>query len=78
MSQCNNSKRSKLLVNVFRSNLSPSDKTIFYAMRLKYVDGEQLLEFLEQSPSLEQIKEYVEEKLRENRIKKCKDTQDHK
>lgn len=70
MSKANNSKRKKLLTNVFHSSLSPADKMIYYAMHLKYVDGEQLLEYLESKPTLEQITEYVEEKLRENRVKK--------
>lgn len=70
MSKANFSKRSKLLVNIFHSDLSGSDKMIFYAMHLKYIDGEQLLEFLEMNPTIEQIRDYIEEKLRENRIKK--------
>lgn len=70
MSKANNSKRKKLLTNVFHSDLSPTDKMIFYAMHLKYIDGEQLLEFLEMNPPIDHVKDYVEEKLRENRVKK--------
>ena len=70
MSKAGNSKRNKLLSNVFHSNLSGSDKLIFYAMHLKYIDGEQLLEFLEMNPPIDHIRDYIEEKLRENRVKK--------
>ena len=70
MSKANYSRRSKLLFNIFHSNLSGSDKMVFYAMSLKYIDGEQLLEYLEQNPSVQQIREYVEMHLRENRVKK--------
>lgn len=68
MSNANFSKRKKLLYNLMRSNLSGTDKMIYYALHHKYIDGEQLLEFLETSPSLDAIAEYVESKLRENRI----------
>lgn len=70
MSKANFSKRSKLLVNVFRSNLSGSDKLIFYAMALKYIDGEQLLMYLEKNPTIDQVKEYIESHLRENMVNK--------
>ena len=71
MSKCNYAKRKKLLVNVFESDLSASDKITFYAMSYKYIDGEQLLDYIQkQSPSPAQIVEYVEEKLRENRVSK--------
>ena len=71
MSKANNARRKKLLVNVFHSDLSGADKITFHAMSLKYVDGEQLLEYIQsQDPSVEQIAEYVEEKLRENRVRK--------
>lgn len=72
MSKANFSKRSKLLFNIFRSDLSSADKMTFYAMHYKYIDGEQLLDYIQnQSPSKEQIAEYVEEKLKENRIKRA-------
>lgn len=72
MSKANFSKRSKLLFNIFRSDLSSTDKMTFYAMHYKYIDGEQLLDYIQnQSPSKEQIAEYVEEKLKENRIKRA-------
>lgn len=71
MSKANNSRRSKLLNNVFHSNLSATDKMTYYAMAYKYVDGEQLLDFIQkQNPTQMQIVDYVEEKLRENRVKK--------
>lgn len=71
MSKANNSRRKKLLVNVFHSDLSATDKMTFYAMAYKYIDGEQLLDYIQtQAPSMEQISEYIEEKLRENRVKK--------
>lgn len=70
-SKANNSRRKKLLTNVFRSNLSATDKMTFYAMSYKYVDGEQLLEYIQvQNPTQMQIIDYVEEKLRENRVRK--------
>lgn len=71
MSKANNSRRKKLLSNIFHSNLSATDKMTFYAMSYKYVDGEQLLEYIQtQNPTKEQIVDYIEEKLRENRVKK--------
>ena len=71
MSKCNYSKRKKLLVNIFKSDLSSTDKITFYAMAYKYVDGEQLLDYIQtQAPTREQIVDYVEEKLRENRVRK--------
>ena len=51
-----------------QSGLSNTDKMIYYALHHKYIDGEQLLEFLETNPSSDAIVEYVESKLRENRI----------
>lgn len=72
MSKAGNCKRNKLLYNIWHSDLSGADKMIYYAMHLKFVDGEQLLEFLDTDPSKEQIVAYIEEKLRENRIKKRK------
>ena len=69
MSKANNSRRKKLIYNVLNSNLSAADKMTCYAMAYKYVDGEQLLEYIQtQSPTKEQIVEYIEEKLRENRV----------
>lgn len=70
MSKANYSKRKKLQFNILRSNLSSSDKVTCYAMLFKYVDGEQLLEYLETSPSIEQVREYVEQKLEENRVQR--------
>ena len=71
MSKCNYSKRKKLLINIFKSDLSSTDKITFYAMAYKYVDGEQLLDYIQtQAPTREQIVDYVEEKLRENRVKR--------
>ena len=70
MSVAGNSKRNKLSYNIGHSNLSDSDKLIFYAMRLKYIDGEQLLEFLEKKPTIDQVADWVEERLRENRVRK--------
>lgn len=70
MSKANYSRRGKLLYNVFHSDLSGSDKMTYYAMHLKYIDGEQLLEFLESDPTPAQIREYIESKLKENRIRK--------
>ena len=71
MSKANNARRKKLLVNVFHSDLSGADKITFHAMSLKYVDGEQLLEYIQtQNPTQMQIVDYVEEKLRENRVRK--------
>lgn len=69
MSKANYSRRKKLLYNVFHSDLSGSDKMIYYAMYLKYIDGEQLLEFLSTKPTLDEIKEYVDTKLKENSIR---------
>lgn len=76
MSKANNSKRKKLLTNIFHSDLSASDKIVFYSMNLKYIDGEQLLEFLESDPTKDELIQYIEERLKENRVKKCKSTQD--
>lgn len=71
MSKANNSRRKKLLVNIFHSDLSAADKMTYYAMSYKYVDGEQLLEYIQtQNPTQMQIVDYVEEKLRENRVQK--------
>lgn len=71
MSKANNSRRNKLLNNVFHSNLSATDKMTFYAMSYKYVDGEQLLDYIQrQNPTQAQIVDYVEDKLRGNRVKK--------
>ena len=71
MSKANNSRRKKLLINIFHSDLSAADKMTFYAMSYKYVDGEQLLEFIQtQNPTQMQIVDYVEEKLKENRVQK--------
>lgn len=70
MSKANNSKRKKLLYNIFHSDLSAADKMTFYAMAYKYIDGEQLLDFIQkQNPTQMQTVDYIEEKLRENRIK---------
>lgn len=71
MSKANNSRRKKLLVNIFHSDLSAADKMTFYAMAYKYIDGEQLLEYIQtQNPTKDQIADYIEEKLRENRVKR--------
>ena len=70
MSKANYSRRKKLRYNILTCDLSPSDKMTCYAMLYKYVDGEQLLEFLEKKPTLEQITNYIESKLKENRVKK--------
>lgn len=70
MGKANYSRRKKLQINILRSDLSASDKLTCYAMLFKYVDGEQLLEYLESSPTLEQVREYVEQKLEENRVKR--------
>ena len=71
MSKANNSRRKKLIFNIFHSDLSAADKMTYFAMHLKYVDGEQLLEYIQkQNPTQEQIIEYIEEKLRENRVKR--------
>ena len=71
MSKANNSRRKKLLVNIFHSDLSAADKMTFYAMAYKYIDGEQLLDYIQtQNPTQMQIVDYVEEKLRENRVRK--------
>lgn len=71
MSKANNSKRKKLMYNIFHSNLSAADKMTFYAMSYKYIDGEQLLDFIQtQNPTQMQTVDYIEEKLRENRVKK--------
>ena len=71
MSKANNSRRKKLIINIFHSDLSAADKMTFYAMSYKYVDGEQLLEFIQtQNPTQMQIVDYVEEKLKENRVQK--------
>lgn len=71
MSKANNSRRKKLLTNIFHSNLSAADKMTFYAMSYKYIDGEQLLEYIQtQKPTKDQIADYIEEKLRENRVKR--------
>ena len=71
MSKANNSRRKKLLVNIFHSDLSAADKMTFYAMSYKYIDGEQLLDFIQtQNPTQMQTVDYIEEKLRENRVKK--------
>lgn len=71
MSKANYSKRNKLVCNLmYNPTISGSDKVILWAMHLKYIDGEQLLEYIQtQSPTAEQIQEYVEQKLRENRKK---------
>lgn len=68
MSLANFSRRKKLLYNIMQSGLSNTDKMIYYSLHHKYIDGEQLLEFLETNPSSDAIVEYVESKLRENRI----------
>lgn len=68
MSLANFSRRKKLLYNIMQSGLSNTDKMIYYALHHKYIDGEQFLEFLETNPSHDAIVEYVESKLRENRI----------
>lgn len=71
MSKANNSRRKKLLVNIFHSDLSAADKMTYYAMSYKYVDGEQLLDYIQrQNPTQTQIVDYVEDKLRENRVQK--------
>lgn len=70
MGKANYSRRKKLQINILRSDLSASDKLTCYAMLFKYVDGEQLLEYLEKSPTIEQVREYVEQKLEENRVKR--------
>ncbi len=71
MSKANNSKRKKLMYNIFHSDLSAADKMTFYAMSYKYIDGEQLLDFIQkQNPTQMQTVDYIEEKLRENRVKK--------
>lgn len=71
MSKANNSRRKKLIYNVLNCNLSAADKMTCYAMAYKYVDGEQLLDFIQtQNPTQVQIIDYIEEKLRENRVKK--------
>ena len=70
MSKANYSRRKKLLYNVFHSNLSASDKMVYYAMHLKYIDGEQLLEYLTENPGLDSIEKYIIDKLEENRVKK--------
>ncbi len=70
MSKANYSRRRKLRYNILTCDLSPSDKMTCYSMLYKYIDGEQLLEFLEKNPTLEQVKEYIESKLKENRIKR--------
>ena len=70
MSKANFSRRKKLLYNIFHSDLSGSDKVIYYAMFLKYIDGEQLLEYItKNNPTNEQLIEYIEERLNENRVK---------
>lgn len=71
MSKANNSRRKKLLYNIFHSNLSAADKMTFYAMAYKYIDGEQLLDFIQkQNPTQMQTVDYIEEKLRENRVRR--------
>lgn len=71
MSKANNSRRKKLMYNIFHSDLSAADKMTFYAMAYKYIDGEQLLEYIQtQTPTKDQIADYIEEKLRENRVKR--------
>lgn len=71
MSKANNSRRKKLLYNIFHSNLSAADKMTFYAMAYKYIDGEQLLDFIQkQNPTQIQTVDYIEEKLRENRVRR--------
>ena len=69
MSKANNSRRKKLLVNIFHSDLSAADKMTFYAMAYKYIDGEQLLDFIQrQNPTQMQIVDYVEEKIRKKNL----------
>ena len=69
MSKAGLARRKKLLYNIFKSNgVSGSDKMIYYAMHLRYVDGVQLLTFLETNPTNDQIKQYVNERLKENHI----------
>ena len=71
MSKADNSRRKKLMYNIFHSDLSAADKMTFYAMAYKYIDGEQLLEYIQtQNPTKDQIADYIEEKLRENRVKR--------
>lgn len=69
MSKAGLARRKKLLYNIFKSKgVSGSDKMVYYAMHLRYIDGIQLLEFLETYPTISQIKEYVEARLKENHI----------
>lgn len=70
MSKASPCRRNKLKYDIMHSNISDTDKVIFFTMCYKFVDGEQLLEFLEKQPTIEQVKEYVEDKLRGNRIKR--------
>lgn len=72
MSKAGLSRRKKLCFNIFHSDLSASDKMVYYAMHLKYVDGEQLLEFLSTPHTQNEIRKYIGERLEENRFRKCK------
>lgn len=76
MSKANYSRRAKLLYNIFRSNLSPSDKMIYYCMHQKYLDGVQLLQFIETHPTEEKLIEYIESRLRENKVEKGNGTKE--
>lgn len=69
MSKAGLARRKKLLYNIFTSkSISGSDKMIYYAMHLRYIDGIQLLDFLSTNPTNAEIKQYVEERLKENHI----------